>query len=160
MQEIERRNPLLARVANGREAYYQPTPKINLNPAAQNLLGNFFGRNAAANNAWQYQNPQYQNVPLSSYGNQAMIPPEARQDALPYLLPIGAATAAVGSYALNQLGQNAAMRSGMGMLPSAVIAPAVGMAATKLPAPIFNAVNAVANSPVSKWGAKVIDWIF
>lgn len=160
MTEIERRNPLLARVASGREAYYKPTPQVNLNPAAQDLLGNFFWRNSAANNAWQYQNPQYQNVPLSSYGNQAMIPPEARQDALPYLLPIGAGAAGLAGYAASQLGQNAAMRSGMGMLPSAVIAPAVGMAATKLPAPIFNAVNGIANSPVGRWGAKVINWIF
>ena len=160
MQEIERRNPLLARVASGREAYYQPTPQINLNPTAQNLLGNFFGRNAAVNNAWRYQNPQYQNVPLSSYGNQAMIPPEAQQQGYAYLAPALATGAGMAGYGISQLGQNANLRMGLGASPTAMIAPALGMAASKLPSQAYGFVTGVANSPVGRWGAKVIDWIF
>lgn len=187
MTEIEQRNPFLARLAIGRGAYqrppqaqvspyavqfgqgfYQPTPQINLNQDAAQSLGNFFWRNAAANNARPYPNPQYQNVPLSAQGNQAMIPPEARQDAMPYLLPIGAAAVGAGSYLANQAAQNALMRSGMGTTPGQVIGgaayPAAVLATTylgnRLARPALNAVNAVANSPVGRWGAKAIDWFF
>ena len=164
MQEIERRNPLLARVASGRGSYYQPTPLVNLNPDSVQFVqgiptqvGNFFARNAAANNAWRYQNPQYQSVPLSSYGNQSMIPLEAQQQGSAYLAPALATASGLAGYGVSQLGQNANMRLGLGASPATAIAPVVGMAASKLP---YNVVNGIANSPVGRWGAKVIDWIF
>lgn len=161
MQEIERRNPLFARVASGRESYYQPTPQINLNPTAQNLLGNFFSRNSAANNAWQYQNPQYQRVPLSSYENQAMVIPAAQQQARQYynenLAPI------IDEYVTPQLIQNALLLSTGGTLGGVAgraAYPLAITAASKLGTPAINTVNGIANSPVGRLGAKVIDWIF
>lgn len=162
MQEIERRNPLLARVASGREAYYQPTPQINLNPTAQNLLGNFFGQNAAANNAWRYQNPQRQNVPLSSYGNQAMVIPAAQQQARQYynenLAPI------IDEYVTPQMIQNALLLGATGGTLGGVVGraayPLTLFAASKLGTPALNAVNGIASSPVGRWGAKVIDLFF
>lgn len=161
MQEIERRNPLLARVASGREAYYQPTPQINLNPTAQNLLGNFFGQNAAANNAWRYQNPQYQGLP--TYNNQlVMIPSAGQTQANQYLAenvkPI------IDEYVTPQLIQNALLMGATGGTLGGVAGraayPLTLFAASKLGTPALNAVNGIANSPVGRWGAKVIDWIF
>lgn len=143
-----------------RRRYYQTTPYVNYNPAAQdlkNLLGNFFMPNATP-----YQNPQYQRLP--TYGGQAMIPVEARQDAAQYLLPIGAGVTAAGIYAANQMTQNGLMRAGTGATPGTVASmaayPAAMWAASKIGQPAVNAVNRVANSPVGKWGAKLIDWAF
>lgn len=185
MTEIEQRNPFLARLAIGRGAYqrppqaqvnpyavqfgqglganyYQPTPRINLNQDAAQTLGNFFWRNAAANNARPYQNPQYQNVPLSSYSNQAMVVPEAQQQAKQLyrnnIAPI------IDNYVTPQLIQNALMMTATGgTLGGAATRfgyPLAITAATKFGTPAINAVNAVANSPLGRWGAKFIDGIF
>lgn len=169
MTEIERRNPLLARVASGREAYYKPTPQMNLNPDAVQFVrgiptqvGNFFGQNAAANNAWRYQNPQHQNVPLTSYGNQAMVIPAAQQQARQYynenLAPI------IDEYVTPQMIQNALLLGATGGTVGGVVGraayPLALFAASKLGTPALNAVNGIANSPVGRWGAKVIDLIF
>lgn len=167
MQEIERRNPLLARVAVGRGSYYQPTPQVNLNPDAVQFVqgiptqvGNFFAQNSAANNAWRYRNPQYRNVEWSSYGNKSIVPLEAQQQGNTYLAPALATAAGLAGYGVSQLGQNANMRMGLGVSPIGAIAPVVGMAASKLPPQAYSVVNGIANSPVGRWGAKVIDWIF
>ena len=189
MTEIEQRNPFLARLAIGRGAYqrppqaqvspyavqfgqglgatyYQPTPQMNLNPNAAQSLGNFFWRNAAANNAQPYQNPQYQRIPLSAQGNQAMVVPAAQQQANQIyrdnVAPI------IDEYVTPQLIQNALLLSGtggtLGGIASRAAYPAAVMATSylgnRLAAPALNAINKVANSPVSKWGSKVIDWFF
>ena len=185
MQEIERRNSWLAGTPNWRERYptlqqlrqepfYQTMPQVNLNSNAVQFansiptqVGNFIGRNAAANNAWRYPNPQYQNVQLSTVGNQAMIPSEARQIISPYVAAVGVPVIGAGTYLTNQAIQNAFMRSGMGTTPGNVIRtaayPAAVMATSymgRLAQPTLNAVNAVANSPLGRWGAKLIDAIF
>ena len=171
MLEIERRNPLLARVASGRESYYKPTPQVNLNPNAVQFVqgiptqvGNFFGRNTASNNAWQYQNPQYQRVPMA-YGTQARVVPAAQQQANLFLnenvKPI------IDEYVTPQLIQNALLLGATGttaggLLKSSALPMTVMATAPlgRLAVPAFNAAKSIANSPVGRWGAKVIDFIF
>ena len=148
-----------------RSRFYNPTPYVNYNSeAVQNLLGNFF-----APNATPYRNPQYQSFP--TYGGQAMIPAEAQRAAVKYLLPIGAVGTAAGGYLVNQMTQNGLLRAGTGSTPSGVAGMTGSMTALKLlrsamfaasrfGAPAVKAVNALANSPAGKWGAKLFDTIF
>lgn len=148
-----------------RARYYNPTPYVNLNPnAAQNLLGNFFTRNAAANNAVQYRNPQYQGLPM--YNNQqVMIPSAAQVQGNQALAPyVAGAQNFVNEYVTPQLIQNALLATGAGATAGGVIGrvglPLAIMGATKIGQPAVNAVNKIANSPVGKWGAKLLDWAF
>lgn len=148
-----------------RARYYNPTPYVNLNPnAAQNLLGNFFTRNAAANNAMQYRNPQYQGLPM--YNNQqVMIPSAAQVQGNQALAPyVAGAQNFVDEYVTPQLIQNAALMAGtgytLGGTAGRVAMPIIMMGATKIGQPAVNAVNKIANSPVGKWGAKLLDWAF
>ncbi len=141
-----------------RSRFYNPTPYVNYNSeAVQNLLGNFF-----APNATPYRNPQYQSFP--TYGGQAMIPAEAQRAAVKYLLPIGAVGTAAGGYLVNQMTQNGLLRAGTGSTPSGVAGmtayPVAMFAASRFGAPAVKAVNALANSPAGKWGAKLFDTIF
>lgn len=148
-----------------RRRYYQTTPYVNYNPAAQNLLGNFFSEGSAARNATRYVNPQYQGLPLYN-GQQMMIPAPAQAQGNQALAPyVAGAKNFVDEYVTPQLIRDALLITGggigtMGGVASKAGYPLAIMAASKIGQPAVNAVNRVANSPVGKWGAKLIDWAF
>lgn len=167
MTEIERRNPLFARVASGRGAYYQPTPQFNLNPDAVQYLsrmptqvGNFFARYTQATP--QYQTP-YQ-TPLAPYQLHPTQPTAQELEARQNFEPLKTGAAITAAYVIPQLTQNGLLRAGTGTtLGEATRATAYPLAlwgAAKFGQSAINAVDKVANSPVGRWGAKIIDWIF
>lgn len=174
MQEIERRNPLLARVASGREAYYQPTPQINLNPNAMQLLrsiptqvGNFFAENVRY--APQYQPSPYKTTMPQYNSYQGIAPPpegSLQQRANQFF------NENIAPFARDQLFQKALMGMAGGTalgsmgLAARESAPAIlaTLGAYRLTEPIANGFIRFGNTPVGntlgKYADKVIDLIF